>query len=322
MKSPLHVSLCLLAALLPATLASAADAPNAPATSTPAASTPAAQLRALFKDSDEASLKRNPLNALARGDLRYADQFGDGITDAYLAAEKRAASRELAALARIGRDHLNDDDRVSYDVFEYRRRMALKAFEPALLEADVVRPIDHFNGVQSFVPDMSSGEGIAPFKTLADYENNLRRLDGYILYLDRAIGRMREGLAAGVTNPKLVMANVVTQLDALIAEGIDKSTFYRPVLSFPDGIAAADRARITAAYREYIRARLIPAHRRLRDFIQNEYLPRARSSVGLGQMPGGAALYQYLATSYTTTDMTPAAIHALGWRASWPRWRR
>jgi uncharacterized protein (DUF885 family) len=70
-----------------------------------------------------------------------------------------------------------------------------------------------------FVPDLSSGEGAAPFKTVADYENNLKRLDGYIVYLDRAIGRMRQGMADGIVNPKLVMKNVVDQLDAIIGPG-------------------------------------------------------------------------------------------------------
>ena len=54
----------------------------------------------LFKASDEASLKRNPLNALFRGDLRYADRLGDGISDEYYAAERAAAEADLAALQR------------------------------------------------------------------------------------------------------------------------------------------------------------------------------------------------------------------------------
>jgi uncharacterized protein (DUF885 family) len=273
---------------------------------------PAVKLRAVFTASDEAYLKRNPLEALVRGDLRYADQFGDYISDAYFAAERRAALDDLAALARIDRGGLGPEDRVSYDVFRYQRTDDLKGFEPALLRAQIERPIDHFSGLQTVVPDLSSGQGAAPFNTVADYDNNLKRLDGYILYLDRAVDRMKQGLADGVTNPKLVMANVVAQLDALIAEGVEGSTFNKPVKNFPEGVSAAERKRLTEAYSVFIRDRLIPAHTRLRDFIKNDYVPRARSTVGLGQMPGGAALYRYMVSSTTTTDMTPAAIHALG----------
>jgi uncharacterized protein (DUF885 family) len=273
---------------------------------------PGMRLRALLAASDEASLKRNPIRALFRGDPRYADQFGDYISDAYFAAEKQAAVHDLAELARIDRSALGVEDRVSYDVFKFQRTDDLRGLDPALLKIVIDRPIDHFYGLQTIVPDLASGEGAAPFRTVADYDNNLKRLNGYIVYLDRAIGRMKQGLADGVTNPKLVMANVVGQLDTLIAEGVEGSTFYKPVKKFPDAVSAADRTRLAAAYAAFIRDKLIPAHVKLRDFIQADYLPLARDTVGLGQMPGGEALYRYLVASMTTTDMTPEAIHALG----------
>ena len=294
--------------LLAGTAAIAQSAPPVAAT----AATPAAQLKALFHESDEAQLKRNPIQGLFRGDLRYADQFGDYITDAYFAAEKQAAVDDLAALAKIDRKALSVDDRISYDVFKWQRTTDLKGYDPALLRTSTDRPIDHFSGFQTFMPDLSSGEGAAPFKTVADYDNNLKRLAGYVVLIDRSIGRMQQGLADGVTNPKLVMQNVIGQLDALNAEGVEGSTFYKPVKKFPDSISAADRTRLTAAYAAFIRDQLIPAHTRLRDFIRDVYLPKARTTVGLGQMPGGAAYYRYLVASTTTTDMTPEAIHALG----------
>ncbi|MFN3286996.1 MAG: DUF885 domain-containing protein, partial [Sphingomonadaceae bacterium] len=88
----------------PVALAQAPAAPAAPATS---ASPQSQALRALFARSDEEFLKRNPLFALFRGDQRYADQFGDYITDAYFAAERAAAERALADLRGIDRSALS-----------------------------------------------------------------------------------------------------------------------------------------------------------------------------------------------------------------------
>jgi len=299
----------------------AASALATPAFAAPAAPAPAAartaegeKLSRLFKESDEAALRRNPIQALFRGDPRYSDQFGDYITDQYLAGEKAAAQADLAALARIDRSRLTADERISYDVFKWQTGLTLRGFAPELTRASIDRPIDHFSGFQVFVPDLSSGEGAAPFKTVADYDNNLKRLDGYIVYLDRAIGRMRQGLADGIVQPKLVMRNVVGQLDAIIGDSVEGSTFYKPVTKFPDSISAADQARLKARYAAFIRDRLNPAHARLRDFIKNEYLPKARDSVGLGQMKGGPALYRYLVETNTTTNMTPEEIHQLGLR--------
>ncbi|MCA3255031.1 MAG: DUF885 domain-containing protein, partial [Alphaproteobacteria bacterium] len=116
----------------------------------------------------------------------------------------------------------------------------------------------------------------------------------------------------GVVQPRLVMNNVVGQLDALIGQGVEGSTYYGPVKQFPDGISAAERARLTADYRRFIADRLIPAHQRLRDFIVNEYLPKTRDKTGLSAMPGGDNLYRYLAETQTTTTMTPDEIHRLG----------
>ncbi|MFL6844954.1 MAG: DUF885 domain-containing protein [Allosphingosinicella sp.] len=305
----------LFAAASLAALSACASAPAEPETagaSAPAMQTEGQKLAALFHESDEAGLRRNPIQALFRGDQRYAGEFGDYITDEYVAGEKAAAEADLAALARIDRSKLSADDRISYDVFKWQTELTLKGFDPALEKTSIERPIDHFSGFQVFVPDLSSGEGAAPFKTVQDYRDNLKRLDGYIVYLDRAIGRMREGMADGIVNPKLVMKNVVDQLDAIIGQGVEGSTFYKPVTNFPADIPAADQATLKAEYAAFIRDRLNPAHARLRDFIRNEYLPKARDSVGLGGMPGGAALYRYLVESNTTTNMTPEEIHQLG----------
>lgn len=300
-----------LAALLLATASLLVPAAAMAQTET-AVQSEGAKLRKLFVDSDEASMKRNPISALFRGDPRYADQFGDQITDAYYAAEEAASRADLRALVAIDRTKLNPEDRISYDTFKWSTEDSLGFYAAALRKAQRDRPIDHFYGIQSYYPDLASGEGAAPFKTVADYDNNLKRLAGYVLYLQRAEGRMRDGLRDGITNPRLVMQNVVNQLDALDAQGVEGSVFYKPVLKFPDAVPAADRTRLTAAYAAFIKTQIIPAHQKLRDFLKQTYLPKARTAVGLSAMPGGAALYARLVRSNTTTNMTPDAIHKLG----------
>jgi uncharacterized protein (DUF885 family) len=108
------------------------------------------------------------------------------------------------------------------------------------------------------------------------------------------------------------MANVVTQLDSQIADGVEQSAFYKPVTAFPDAVPAADRERLKAAYAQKIRKIVLPALVRTRDFVRDDYLPHARDSVGLGQMKGGRALYRYLIEVNTTAPGDPEAIHQLG----------
>ena len=285
----------------------------APAVAQAAQQNPASTaLAALFKKSDEDNLRRNPVNALSRGDLRYAGELGDYPSDAYYEAERQAARQELAALARIDRKALTPDEQIAYDVFKWQRSLDLEGLQGAIFEATVVRPVDHFNGFHTFFAELSSGESYAPYKTLADYESGLKRFDGYVRVSDGNVERMEQGLKAGIVQPKIVMINVVEQLNAMLADSVEASAFYRPVTKFPDGISAADQARLKAAYAQAISSKVRPALTRMRDFIRDRYLPAARDSVGLQDMKGGPALYRYLVRSNTTTDLTPEAIHQIG----------
>jgi uncharacterized protein (DUF885 family) len=304
----------MLAALLSTTLATAAargQAVPAPVVQ-PGESAEDARLKQLFYNSDEASLERHPLEAVFRGDLRYADRLGDYLTDAYLAAERAAVEHDLAALKTIDRTRLTPTDQIAYDVFKTRNETDLAGFAPALLKVQRDLPIDHMNGFQTFYPDFASGNGAAPFKTLDDYENNLKRNAQYAVVLDRAIGLFRQGMKDGIVQPKLVVANMIQEFNNLLAEGVEGSTFYGPVKTFPATITAADQARLKAAYAAQIRDVIIPAHRQMRDFLGNVYLPAARDTVGLSSLPGGDAYYTFLIRQNTTLPMTAEQVHQLG----------
>ncbi|MBU6164809.1 MAG: DUF885 family protein [Alphaproteobacteria bacterium] len=277
-----------------------------------AAQSPSVRLAALFAQSDADNLKRNPLGRLFRGDTSTADQLGEVITDAAYATEKRAAEAELKALAAIDRAALSPSEQVSYDTFKWQRETDLAGVSPALIAATAPRPIDHFFGFHNFVAELQSGTSAAPFRTVKDYEDALKRHEQFALLLDLAILRFRQGMQTGVVQPRLVVNNIIDQLDTLTAGGTDGSIMMKPVQSFPDGIGAADQARLKAAYATMVGGRVNPALIRLRDFLKADYLPVARDSVGLAAMPGGPELYRYLVASNTTTALTPDEIHAIG----------
>jgi len=304
----------VLAALLTTSFlaipASAQTHPSVPAAA--AVESPHDRLFQLFKQSDEDNLRRNPIFGIFRGDLRYADQFGDYITDEYFAKEKAATEAELAALRAIPRDQLNATDQLAYDVFEYSQVQGLEGYEPRYFDVSIVRPINHFSGFHTFYPTFASGKGAAPFKTVADYENNIKRHAGYAVLLDRSIGRFREGMKSGVFETKLTIRNVIDQLSDQLKQKPEDSQLYGPVKKFPDSISAADRARLTAATRAAIVDQVYPAMTRVRDFLQKEYLPLARDQVGLSAMKGGAVLYDKMVRDTTTLPLTAAEVHEIG----------
>ena len=285
---------------------------QAQATTTEAAATESQKLSALFAADDEASLQRNPLNAMFRGDMRYADRFGDFISDAYFANERKAAEANLEALKTIDRDKLNATDKIAYDVFKQNQTDALKGLSKEIMDLTVVRPLNHFFGFHTFYPTFASGQGAAPFKTVQDYDNNLKRHKEFIVLMDRSIDRFRQGMASGVFETKMTITNVVDQLNTQLAQKTEESPYYGPVLKFPEGFSDADKARLTAEYRDIIENGLYPANARLRDFLRDSYLPLAREQVGLSAMKGGEGLYQYMIEQTTTLPLKADEVHNLG----------
>ena len=270
-----------------------------------------AKLFALFEDADERELALNPLSRLFRGDDENARRLGDYLTDAFFIAGRTDTQLNLAKLALIDRSKLAPNDALAYDVFRYNQEQALRLSSDEMRALTEVRPVNHFTGCHTFYPTFASGTGAAPFKTLANYEDNLARHDDYIAITLRAIARSREGMASGVVETKLTINNVIEQLNTQLAIPVAESQFMGPVRDFPEGIAEADRARLTAAYEAKTRE-IYAAHTALRDFLRDEYLDAARDSFGLSQMKGGAELYALLVEQTTTLPLDAETIHQLG----------
>jgi uncharacterized protein (DUF885 family) len=283
----------------------------APAKATKAM-TPSERLKKLFADSDEASLKRNPLSALFRGDLRYADRLGEFITDAAYNAERAAGQADLKALRAIPRAKLTSTEQIAYDVFEAQTLDGLKGLSSEILPLTRVRPVNHFFGFHTFYPSFASGTGAAPFKTVVDYDNNLKRHREFVVLTDRAIGRFREGMKSGVFETKMTIRNVIEQLDTQLKQAPEESPYYAPAKKIPATFSDADKARIPGEYKAAIADGIFPAYRRLRTFLNDEYLPVAREQVGLSAMKGGGKLYDYMIESTTTLPLKADYIHNLG----------
>src|SRR5262249_46800187 len=128
---------------------------------------------------------------------------------------------------------------------------------------------------------IGAGRGVHPFKTAQNYEDFLGRIDGFVVWVDTAIVNMRTGLTVGVTQPRDLMLKVLPQLDAQIVSDPRASVFYGPIRDLPKDFDAATRRTITEKYLRAIDTQVVPAYRRLRAFVHDEYLPRCRTTVGI-----------------------------------------
>ncbi len=267
------------------------------------------KLKALLEAFWEESLQRNPLQATALGDDRFNDRFPNTLSPAWRAEDKALAEKWLKALEALDRTKLAGQDRLSRDILV---RDLKEGLESLRFPSHLI-PLNQAGSMATFFAQLGSGQGFQPFRNAKDYADWLKRAEGVMVWMDQAIVNMREGMAKGVVQPKVAMVKVVPQLTALISEDPEKSVFWGPVAALPKtGLPAAEQARITAEYRAAITGRINPAYRRLRDFIQKDYLPACRDTVGYGALPDGQAWYAYQVKAMTTTELDPATIHAIG----------
>ncbi len=306
----LRLALAASTALLLSPLPALAQTAPAASTAQPAQSEHE-KLFALFDDADARDLELNPLSRLFRGDEENAGRLGDLLTDSSFLASRTDIKLNLALLAQVDRVKLDETDQLAYDVFKYTQERNLEGYSDEIRALTDVRPLNHFFGLHTFYPTFASGTGVAPFKTLVNYEDNLTRHDDYIAFVDRAIGKFREGMKSGVLETKLTVGIMVTQLDTQLAQPIAESQYMAPTKQFPESFSDAERARLTAAYEAKTGA-IYAANTALRDFLRDEYLPASRDSIGLSQMKGGDKLYARLIEESTTLPLDAETIHQLG----------
>ncbi|AWH22267.1 MULTISPECIES: DUF885 family protein [Stenotrophomonas] len=282
----------------------AAPRPTAPARAVPRA----VQLERLYDEYWDASMRLNPLQATFQGETRYNDQLPNILSAAWRQQSHDFTVEWLGKVEKVGSDGLQGQDLLSYQIFVRDARATLDAERyPSWM-----MPISQYYNIGSIMAILGAGAGAQPFNTVQDYDTWSRRSLGIPPLFDQAIDNMRQGMKAGVVQPRDLMEKVLPQLDAVIKPTAEESIFWSPIRTMPDSIAAEDKARISAEYKRMIELRIMPAYRALRGFIATEYLPATRESTGLGALPDGQAWYANLIVQTTASDQTAAQLHALG----------
>ena len=266
----------------------------------------------LFRDDARTTATLDPVGSLARGEDVPADRIALLFTDELTRRKQAANSEALAQLLTIDRQQLDPDRQISYDVFRELKQRDLTSLQPENIALTAVRPFNHFYGIHVDYPSYASGESGTPLETVTHYENNLQRNMAFARVLDQAITRFRQGMASGVVETRLTVRNMIGQIDGLLDQPVEDSPFYAPVKDMPSHFPNATRTRLKGEYRTVTERQVMPAYRRLRDFLANEYLPAAREDVGLSAMKDGTRLYRLLVQENTTLDLDPDEIHSLG----------
>ncbi|WP_367864392.1 DUF885 family protein [Pedobacter sp. WC2423] len=253
-------------------------------------------------------LKLNPVSATYAGDNRYNGELPNDGSVAYLNTTKNFYKQYLDSLGKYKRDQLDENDKLSFDVLKDNLETGIEGLKYHF----EYLPFNQMNALPLTIGQLGSGTGAQPFKTVKDYEDWLKRVNAFSVWADTAIGNFKKGIASGIVLPKALVVKMYPQMLSMVVTDPAKSLFYAPVAQMPKEFAAADKKRLTEAYRNTIMTVIVPTYKKLGEFLKNEYLPKSRTTSGFSSLPDGTAMYTYLVKQQTTTTKTPEEIYQTG----------
>ena len=139
-------------------------------------------LSSVFEAYWEEHSKLFPIDATQQGDNRFNDLLPNDQTAQYRKVLRDYFTDYLNRLKKFDRETLSESDRVSYDIFKYEMEMQIEGMNSDLY----MIPFQQFWGLPLTLAQLGSGEQFQPFKTVQDYENWLKRAEGFTAWRFRS----------------------------------------------------------------------------------------------------------------------------------------
>ena len=262
------------------------------------------QLKQLIDQVWNFDLQESPVFATRVGVHRYNDQLGNQT----LADHRRRLAARLGfelELQEIDRTQLSRTDQINYDVFGRLLRVDI---DEAKFGAYLI-PITNRSGFHVSFPELAKQ---VPLNSITDYENYIARLQAFKRYVGEHLEVMRAGIEARMVLPAVVLEGWRDSVVTHIVEDPERSLLYVPFQEMPDRIAAADQQRLAAAGRQAITSSVVAGYQAFLDFMEQEYVPACRGSIGAAALPKGREFYQHRVRRFTTLEVTPEQVHETG----------
>lgn len=213
--------------------------------------------------------------------------------------------RTLTAVDAIDPSSLSDAARIDRAVY----RAQIEALIARQKFRDYEKPLSSSGGFWNGV----AAEARKPFRTAADYEAFVERLQAVPRHFDDQIANMRAGLARGFTAPRVTLVGRDAPIAAVAeAKRAEDTPFYEPFKTMPAAIPADRQAALRAAAKQAIEGSVVPAYRKLLAFMRDVYVPGARTTLAAEALPDGKAYYRSKIREFVTLDLPPEEIHAIG----------
>lgn len=268
------------------------------------AETAGQELQRLFDEAWEFELREDPLHATDCGDHRFDERL-PSVTEADFERRLKSQREFLERWEKIDRAKLKPREQTSYDVFGRLRQDQIAEYE----FRTYLLPITNRSGFHIEFAELAES---VPLNDVPGYEHYLGRLRDFGRYSDEHIELMRAGIEAGLVLPDIVLAGYEKPVAAQIVDDPAQSSLFKPFQQFPAAIGDDERERFEREGRGAIAETVVPAYRRLLEFLRDEYVPAARGPIGASALPRGRELYRHRVRRFTTLDVTPQQVHDVG----------
>ena len=261
-------------------------------------------LEALIRDLEDANLENNPIAAGQQGDREALRHLPDVSPEA--AEARRAQTTEfLSRHAQLAMRPMSETERLNYDLlgFVLRQSQRLAPFDQDRIP---------FTNDSGFFNSLTYISRQTRFESVDDYEAYAARLTQLPRYFAQNRANMERGIETGMTASADIMPGILETVNKLGEGPATSHSLYAPFDKFPDAISAQDQSRLKALGEAAIKSAVLPAYRDLAKFLEDDYIPNARQTAGIGNSEEARNYYRALARYFTTLDITPDEIHDIG----------
>ena len=252
-------------------------------------------------------MREYPINASILGKREYDAEVGD----ISLAAEDRRAAQYAQFLARLNAipaGALSPADRVNQAILK-------RTLEEAIEANRFGQRMMLFTNREGWHQNFAGLAGFLTFRTRADYDHYLSRLEKYPAYNDEALRISGRALAEGYVLPCDAMVGFEDSITGVIPADPTQSRLYAPFATDrPAFVSASEWAALQARAKALIGGDLRAAYARHAAWYRTDYAPKCAKSVGMSALPDGEKFYNFRIRQMTTTTRTAEDIHALGLR--------
>ena len=209
----------------------------------------------------------------------------------------------LTQLKKINAKNFTEDDKISFKLLEFVLNEVITKYKFKM----------HWNPILSDAGFHTSlTYRVRPITSKKNAVNYLKLLKAIPLFIKQQTELIKKGLEAGMGQPLVIFKGYESTYEQHITATAEENFYYSPFLNLPNPLSQGEKDSLKTAAKNIILEDVIPSFRYVKTFLEEEYYPKTRKSIGISDIPDGRAYYQSRIDYYSTLELTPEEIHQKG----------